>query len=181
VVGFLGRFVPDKGLPLLLRVLDQTSQPWRALFVGTGPMEAALRSWATRYGDRVRICTTVTHDQVPQYLNAMDTLCAPSQTMPNWREQFGRMLIEAFACGLPVIGSDSGEIPYVIDNAGIILGEKDESAWVSTLEQVLADPAYRAELGQRGRDRAHAVYQWSVVAQQHLSFFESILFDYSIG
>ncbi|MBD2691505.1 glycosyltransferase family 4 protein [Anabaena catenula] len=115
VIGYLGRFTAAKGLDLLMKVLDRLETPWRALFVGTGVLESSLRTWAKRYPSQVRICTDVKHNQVPQYLNAMDMLVAPSQTMPNWKEQFGRMLIEAFACGVPVIGSDSGEIPYVID------------------------------------------------------------------
>ncbi|MBD1846522.1 glycosyltransferase family 4 protein [Cyanobacteria bacterium FACHB-63] len=175
VIGFLGRFVPEKGLSMLMRVLDRVVQPWRAIFVGTGVMEAELRSWAAQYGDRVRICTTVTHDHVPQYLNAMDLLCAPSQTAPHWREQFGRMLIEAFACGVPVIGSDSGEIPYVIGDAGIVLDEKDEQAWLRAISMLLDDPTQRTALAERGLDRAYSVYQWSVVARQHLEFFNSIL------
>jgi len=118
VVGYLGRLVPEKGLHLLMRVLDRLQTPWRAMFVGTGIMETEMQKWAEPYGDRVRICAQVKHDQVPQYLNAMDILCAPSQTIPSWREQFGRMIVEAFACGIPVIGSDSGEIPYVIGDAG---------------------------------------------------------------
>lgn len=175
VIGFLGRFVPEKGLSMLMRVLDQIDQPWRALFVGTGTMEAELRSWAEQYGDRVRICTTVTHDQVPQYLNAMDLLCAPSQTMQNWREQFGRMLIEAFACGVPVIGSDSGEIPYVIKDAGIVVAERDEQAWIRAVSLLLDDAEQRREFAQQGLDRSQATYRWSVIAKQHLEFFDSIL------
>src|SRR5262249_9806875 len=106
VVGFLGRFVPEKGLEVLTQALDGTTRPWRALFVGGGAMEGALRDWAHRWGDTVRIVTNVKHDQVPAYLNAMDILCAPSQTTPRWREQLGRMLIEAFACGVPIVASD---------------------------------------------------------------------------
>src|SRR5262249_6787421 len=97
VVGFLGRLVPEKGLGLLTRVLDSLHSSWRALFVGAGPEAEQLRAWARRHGDQVRVCTDVGHDAVPRYLNAMDVLCAPSQTTPRWREQFGRMLIEAFA------------------------------------------------------------------------------------
>lgn len=175
VIGFLGRFVPEKGLELMMRSLDQISQPWRALFVGTGGMEADLRSWGARYGDRVRVCTTVRHDQVPHYLNAMDLLCAPSQTTKSWREQFGRMLIEAFATGIPVIGSDSGEIPYVIGDAGIVVKEKDQTAWVQAISMLLNDPDQRNAFSKKGLDRAHSTYSWSVVARQHLEFFDSIL------
>ena len=73
----------------------------------------------------------------------MDILVAPSQTVSNWREQFGRMLIEAFACGVPVIGSDSGEIPYVIQDAGVVVGEKDELGWIAAIAELLSIPASR--------------------------------------
>lgn len=175
VIGYLGRLVPDKGLDLLMRVLDRLQTPWRALFVGTGPMEATIQTWANRHPDRVRICTTVKHDDVPQYLNAMDVLCAPSQTMPHWKEQFGRMLVEAFACCVPVIGSDSGEIPYVIQDAGVVVGEKDEQGWVEALSDLLESPCQRAELGAQGLRRAHSVYAWPVIAKQYLEFFTELL------
>ncbi len=171
VIGYLGRLVPEKGLDLLMQVLERLQTPWQALFVGTGAMEAALRTWANRYPDNVRICTNVKHNDVPQYLNAMDILCAPSQTMPNWREQFGRMLIEAFACGVPVIGSDSGEIPYVIRDAGIIVGEKDEQGWIQALTDLLESPLKRAELAAISLEYAHSTYAWSVIAKQYLEFF----------
>ena len=175
VIGYLGRLVPEKGLDLLMQVLESLQTPWRALFVGTGPMEAALRTWADHHPDNVRICTTVKHNDVPQYLNAMDILCAPSQTMPNWREQFGRMLIEAFACGVPVIGSDSGEIPYVIRDAGIVVGEKDEQGWIQALTDLLESPLKRAELAAISLESAHSTYAWSVIAKQYLDFFRERL------
>ncbi|MEA5575956.1 glycosyltransferase family 4 protein [Anabaena sp. UHCC 0451] len=174
VIGYLGRFVPEKGLDLLMGVLDSLATPWRALFVGSGVMESSLRNWAKRYPEQVRICTDVKHNQVPQYLNAMDILVAPSQTVSNWQEQFGRMLIEAFACGIPVIGSDSGEIPYVIKDAGLVVGEKDQMGWIQAISDLLNSPSQRQELGQKGLERAHKVYIWPSVANQHLQFFNEL-------
>jgi len=175
VIGCLGRFTAEKGLSLLMRVLDRLTVPWRALFVGEGVMEGSLRQWAAGHGDQVRVCTGVRHAQVPRYLNAMDILCAPSQTMPNWREQFGRMLVEAFASGVAVVGSDSGEIPYVIDDCGLIAGEKDEKGWHEALTALLENPARRAELAACGLERARQRYAWPVVARQYLDFFEELL------
>jgi glycosyltransferase involved in cell wall biosynthesis len=177
VVGYLGRFVREKGLDLLMRVLDRLRVPWRALFVGAGPMEVDLRRWAAGRGDQVRICTSVHHEDAPRYVNAMDLLCAPSQTAHNWREQFGRMLIEAFACGVPVVGSSSGEIPYVIRNAGVVVEERDEDAWCRALEELLSSPRRRAEFREQGLDRARHEYAWPVIAYQYLKFFEEILAD----
>lgn len=175
VVGYLGRFVPDKGLDLLTRALDQLACDWRAMFVGAGPMEPELRKWAARSGDRVRLCTDVTHDHVPAYLNAMNVLCAPSQTMPNWKEQFGRMVVEAFAAGLPIIGSDSGEIPFVIKDSGLVVGEKDEAGWTRAIGDLLANPNQCRELADRGLQRARDEFAWPAVARQYLDFFERIL------
>ena len=112
---------------------------------------------------------------MPAYLNAMDLLCAPSQTTGKWREQFGRMLIEAFACGVPVVASDSGEIPHVVGDAGILVPEADDAAWVRTIHGLLADPQRRAGLARRGRDRAVNVYAWPLVARRHLEFFGELL------
>ncbi|GMU00299.1 glycosyltransferase family 4 protein [Corallococcus caeni] len=175
VVGFLGRFVQEKGLRLLMRALEGLGTPWRALFVGGGPLEVELRAWAERQGDRVRVVTGVKHAEVPRALNAMDVLCAPSQTTPLWKEQFGRMLAEAFACGVPVCASDSGEIPHTVGDAGRVLPEADASAWTDALAELLESPARRQELATRGRGRAMSRFAWPVVAREHLDFFEEVL------
>ena len=176
VVGYLGRFVAEKGVLLLLRVLEQLRGGWRALFVGGGPLESCLRRWAERHGpERVQVVTGVVHEAVPHYLNAMDILAAPSQTTSRWREQLGRMLIEAMACGVPVVGSGSGEIPHVVEQAGCIVAEKDEVAWIATLERLLSCPQYRWELSQAGRERAESVFAWPHIARRHLAFFDQLL------
>lgn len=177
VVGYLGRFVPEKGLVMLMRALDALQTPWRALFVGGGVLEGPLRQWAAGHADRVRVVTGVPHDGVPAYVNAMDVLAAPSQTTPTWQEQLGRMLLEAFACGVPVVASDSGEIPHVVGGVGIVVGERDEAGWVRALATLLETPAARAELAAHGRARVHADYAWPVVARRHLDFFTELLDD----
>jgi glycosyltransferase involved in cell wall biosynthesis len=175
VVGYLGRFVSEKGLLLLTQALHQLTTPWRALFVGDGPLAPQLRDWAAPYGNRVQIVTGVKHDRVPHYLNAMDVLAAPSQTTAHWREQQGRMLIEAFACGVPVLASDSGEIPHVVQDAGVIAGERDAAAWTKALQHLLEDESARSEFAQRGLERAHSTYAWPVIARRHLAFFDELL------
>ena len=83
----------------------------------------------------------------------MDVLCAPSQTTARWREQFGRMLIEAMACGVPVVASRSGEIPHVVGDAGLLVDEADVAAWTAALDRLLADAALRRD-SRRAASRA---------------------------
>jgi glycosyltransferase involved in cell wall biosynthesis len=176
VVGYLGRFVAEKGLRVLMAALDAQRTPWRALLLGGGKLEDKLRAWAAKYPDsRVRVLTNVAHDQVAPYVAAMDVLAAPSQTTRTWKEQFGRMLIEGMACGVAVVGSDSGEIPYVIGDAGVVVGEADLPGWTRAIGELLENPARRHELGARGRSWAESSFAWPIVARKHLEFFEMIL------
>ena len=105
----------------------------------------------------------------------MDILAAPSRTTSRWREQVGRMLIEAMACGVPVVGSGSGEIPYVVGDAGVIVPEADNVAWTNALGELLDSPGQRKELAQRGLQRAVTEFAWPVVASRHLDFFDELL------
>jgi phosphatidylinositol alpha-1,6-mannosyltransferase len=175
VVGFVGRFVPQKGLSTLTAALEASTIPWRALFVGGGPLETDLETFAGRHPGRVHVVTGVPHPNVPAWLNAMSVLCAPSQTTPRWREQFGRMLIEAMACGIPVIASDSGEIPHVVGDAGLLVKEGAVTGWTSAIDRVLADDELRRDLSERGSHRVETKFAWPVVAREHLDFFETLL------
>jgi glycosyltransferase involved in cell wall biosynthesis len=175
VIGYLGRFVEAKGLRVLMAALERMDGAWRALFVGGGADEPRLRAWADGFRDRTRVVTGVPHDRVPDYLNAMDVLAAPSLTTPRWREQFGRMLVEAMACGVPVVGSDSGEIPHVIGDAGIVVAEGDEEALRTALASLVADEARRMNLSARGLQRARTDFALPMVARRHLQFFDDIL------
>jgi glycosyltransferase involved in cell wall biosynthesis len=172
VIGFVGRLTESKGLDVLMKAVERVSQPqWSLLLLGSGPYEARIKRWAAQRGWSDRVCSQlVRHEDVPQYLGAMDVLVAPSQTRWNWREQFGRMLIEAFGCGVPIIGSDSGEIPYVIGDAGRVVPEADVAGWAGAIERLLKDDQARNELAQRGLRRAR---QFSVehIAGQYREFY----------
>ncbi len=175
VIGFVGRLVAGKGLDVLMQALEHVPQPWSFLVLGSGPYERRILSWAERKGwsERVRVLLA-RHDEVPRYLNAMAVLAAPSQTTPTWKEQFGRMVIEAFACRVPVIGSDSGEIPYVVDDAGVIVPESDVQGWAEAITSLIRDAQRRSELAKRGYDRCRERFDVHAVAQQYAEFYRDL-------
>jgi glycosyltransferase involved in cell wall biosynthesis len=174
VVGFTGRFVEEKGIGTLLKAFAQSTGSWNLLVVGGGVLAREIEAVRREHAERVRVVTDASHDDVPAYLNAMDLLCAPSRTTPGWREQFGRMLIEAMACGVPVLASASGEIPHVMAGAGVLIPDDDPAVWLREIERLVAEPEARAELATRGLERARARFAWSVVARAHLDFFEEL-------
>jgi glycosyltransferase involved in cell wall biosynthesis len=173
-VGFVGRFVEEKGIGIILDCLKKLRQPWRGLFLGGGQLEPELKRFEAMYPDRVRVVVGLPHDEVPAYLNAIDILLAPSQTRSNWREQFGRMIIEAFACGVPVIASNSGEIPNVVGDAGIIVDENAPQDWLQNIQRLLSDASLRCQLKAAGLDRVHQKYTWPLIAHQHCDFFDEL-------
>ncbi len=177
VVGFAGRFVPQKGLALLTAALDRMHTRWKALLLGGGPLEHALRRWSDRHAKgQVRILTDVTHRRMARYLNAMDTLAVPSQTTPRWREQFGRVVVEGMSCGTAVVASASGELPHVVAGAGLTVPEADADAWTRVLSRLSEDAELRRSLARMGRARAEA-FAPARVAAMHGEFFELLVGD----
>ena len=113
---------------------------------------------------------------MPSFLKALDVLVLPSVTIPPLhREQFGRVLVEAMAAGVPVIGSSSGAIPEVIGDAGLVVPEGDPRALAAAIDQVLGDPALRQRLVERGRQRVATRFAWPVVAEQTCELFRSAI------
>jgi glycosyltransferase involved in cell wall biosynthesis len=186
VVGFVGRFVPEKGLLTLLSALAQiTDIPWKWLLLGRGILQTELLAKAEENGikERLILVESVPHDEVPKYINLMNVLVLPSETTyqfktmtaAGWKEQFGHVLIEAMACKVPVIGSDSGEIPYVIGDAGLIFPEGNVAALENCLHQMMLEPELRTKLKNLGYERAIARYTNQALALQLLDFYQQIL------
>lgn len=185
VVGFVGRFVPEKGLLTLLAALQQIRQSWKWLLLGRGALKQTLidQAAAAGVGDRLIWVESVPHDRVPCYLNVMNVLVLPSETTDQfktltatgWKEQFGHILIEAMACRVPVIGSDSGEIPHVVGDAGLVFPEGDAAALRNCLERLIEQPDLAADLAERGYQRAIERYTNQALAQQQLAFYKQIL------
>lgn len=168
VVGYLGRLVMYKGLGVLIEALAGLPARCQLRLVGSGPDEAALRRLAQERGvaERVEFAPAVATTEVPRVLAGMDVLALPSLTQPNWMEQFGRVLIEAMACGVPVVGSDSGEIPHVVGDAGMITPEGNVDALRAALARLYEDPATWTRLAHAGRERVLAQYTQEQVARK---------------
>jgi len=185
VVGFVGRFVEEKGLLTLLESLaGLTEKKWKWLLLGRGQLAETLRKKAAEKGiaERLIWVESVPHDRVYRYINVMDTLVLPSEatdkfktlTAAGWKEQFGHVLIEAMACHVPVIGSDSGEIPYVIGEAGLVFPEGNVPQLRDRLLQLMDNPDFAQDLGKRGRDRVLGKYTNKALAQQQLEFYKEL-------
>ena len=176
LVGFGGRLVPEKGLDLLISATAKHSR-FRLVILGDGPQRAALEAAARQAGvaDRVHFAGQVPSLEIPRWLSAFDVLALPSLTTKRWTEQFGRILVEAMACGIPVVASNAGEIPGVVGDGGIIVREGDASALGAALERMAKDPGARATLAARARMRAESKFSQEGIATATVEFYEQVL------
>lgn len=176
-IGYVGRLVEEKGLDLLLQAMAGVTGDWRLEIVGSGPMQAALESLVDRLGirDRVAFHPWMPSTQLPDLYRTLDALALPSKSKSNWKEQFGRTLIEAMACGVPVVGSTCGEIPHVIGEAGLVFPEGDVSALRAHLDRLMRDAALRGDLAARGRERVLRYYTQKQIAAATADVYRAAL------
>jgi glycosyltransferase involved in cell wall biosynthesis len=169
-IGFVGRLEPVKGLPVLLDAFAQLQCNATLVVAGDGPERVRL----DRLG--VHWLGALDFEKVPGLLRALDVLVLPSVTIPPLhREQFGRVLVEAMAAGVPVIGSSSGAIPEVIGDAGLVVPEGDPRALAAAIDQILGDAGLRRRLVERGKQRVATRFTWSVVVEQTCELFRSAI------
>lgn len=175
-VGYFGRLVPAKGLHCLLEALARLQGTWHLRLVGQGPLRAELATLAQRLGlqTRVTFCAARPSAAMPAEYQQLDALVLPSLTRHNWKEQFGRVLVEAMASAVPVVGSDSGAIPAVIGDAGLLFPEGDAAILAQQLTRLQRDPALRRALAQRGRERALAHFTHRQVARATVEVYRSL-------
>lgn len=162
VIGFAGRLVAEKGITFLVDVLIglDAPVPIRLLVAGRGPEDHELDRLSASGVEVERM--TLPHDQMAEFYSRLDVLVVPSRTTPTWTEQFGRVITEAACFGVPTIGSDSGEIPWVIGDlgAGQVVPEDDASAW----REALLTQATHSSFVARAELRATVLERYSTQA-----------------
>ncbi len=155
VVGYIGRLLAMKGVDLLIRAACHLPEGIVLSIVGDGPESVSLKKLARdlHVEQRVIFQPGIPASEVKDALGRLDALVLPSRTTPGWKEQYGRILIEAMAAGVPVIGSSSGAIPEVIGDAGIIFPEQDVQALAAAITKLSEEEELRHTFARAGLSR----------------------------
>ena len=177
-VGYIGRLMPAKGVSILIDALAEIKdENWRFLIVGDGPERSTMEKRLESYGllGRCEFIGAVPYDETPKFFQKADVLVVPTVTTKKIREQFGRVIVEAMACHVPVIGSTCGAIPEVIDRAGLVFPEGDSTALAEQLRRLLLDKELRKQLALAGRKRVEKYYTWDRVAEKIFAAYTEVL------
>ena len=177
VIGYVGRLVEEKGVELLLLAASRLVGPWTMHILGSGPDRARLEKMAQWLGisPRVTFDEKMPSTHLPHYFSGLDVLVLPSLTRPNWKEQFGRVLIEAMACDVISIGARSGAIPEVIGDAGLTFAEGEVDELRNHLQRLIDHVELRDELRQKGRRRVTENYTQAAIAKNTVEVYRQVL------
>jgi glycosyltransferase involved in cell wall biosynthesis len=178
-IGFLGRLVPEKGIDTLFaaaRQLKERGLQFKITLCGSGTAEESLKQEASQQiADAIAWRGAIRHEQAPIELSNFDVLVLPSRSTSSWKEQFGHVLIEAMAMGIPVVGSSCGEIPNVIGRSDLVFEEDDAMGLAAILERTICDRDWRQEVGQYGLNRVQQLYSHEQIAQRLLNLWQTVL------
>lgn len=161
----IGRLVGWKGLHVIIEALAGLPET-HYLVVGDGGEKSRLQDLAQSLAvaERVHFAGVIPHEQLPEVLHEADVFVQPSIG----EEAFGISVVEAMACGVPVLASRNGGMVEIVQNGetGYLLAPGDVGAWRSALGELLATPEKRAAMGRAARERADGEFTWAANARK---------------
>jgi glycosyltransferase involved in cell wall biosynthesis len=175
---FIGRLVDWKAVDLLLEALALTAREIEVHLdiLGDGPMRRSLEAQAASLGisDRVSFHGWVAQSQLPAKLRAIDAL-----VLPSLYECGGAVVLEAMACGLPVIASDwGGPADYLDQTCGILVPPTTRKQFVSDLAAAMRKLAgarsLHRQMGQAGRQKVETLFDWDRKVDRLLEIYTTV-------
>lgn len=176
-IGFVGRLVPEKGLDSLFRACVKLHGRWTLSVVGSGPAQEQLEALAERLGiaSRITWLGALPQESLKEIWPTLDCLVVPSRSTPQWVETYHPALVEAMGHGVPVVGTDSGALPDLIGNAGLVVPEDDVAAMTGALQRLADTPRDRIRFGREARLRVLAEYVDDALARRTLEFWGKVV------
>lgn len=177
---FAGRIQPLKGVDTAIAALElvRTEEPAQLIIIG-GPSGtggeaeiARLRALTIELGveEHVHFIPPLRRDQLVTFYQAADVMIMPSRS-----ETFGLVAAEAQSCGAPVIASEVGGLPYIIEHekSGLLISGHDPAEYAAAIERVLNDPAFAEQLREGALEHSQR-FSWDATVSRFLELYEGI-------
>lgn len=169
VIAYFGRLVEEKGVHLLVEALGKIKHlDWHFMLdkfsYESNPYHQRIQGLIDTYDLSARIIyIEADHYQVAAYMNASDVVVVPSVSTAKWKEQYGRVVPEAMACGNLVITSSAGALPELVEECGIVIEEANVDQLAQALENYVVAPFEYKEV--RSKAIKRATHQLSIMKQ----------------
>lgn len=178
IIGFVGRMIHEKGIFDFLSAIKMLEKreydDKHFIMVGNGPEKENVVKYIQEndLNNHITVLNKVPSLKMPEIMNIIDLLILPSYSTAQWKEQFGRVLIEAMSCGKAVIGSNSGGIPEVIGNKGYIFPEKNPEEIRSLICSITKEESL-IEAKKFGKERVSSFFSWAAISKHYIRVLKS--------
>ncbi|MDI6787412.1 MAG: glycosyltransferase family 4 protein [Planctomycetota bacterium] len=177
IILFVGALRTIKGLIYLVQAIKEMSRKrsdFLLVLVGSGPLQEELEAQVLKAGveEYVRFVGLRPYDEIPKWMNACDVFCLPSL-----QEGFGVVLIEAGACGRPVVATRVGGIPEIVidGETGLLVEPRSSEQLAEALERLISNQELCYQMGQNGRQRVLKNFDCHDKANQTMGIYEKVL------
>ncbi|HPL76719.1 MAG TPA: glycosyltransferase [Paludibacteraceae bacterium] len=168
VVGFVGNLLPVKRADKLPEIFEEINQNFETdfLIIGEGRLKNKIEKNCRKKNLNITFTGKLPHEKISYYLNAMDVLILPSRN-----EGFPCVVLEAQACGVPVVGSNNGGIPEAIGEGGIVVneGENFEKRFAEGVIKILKNPIDKNFLRNRATE-----YSWNNITKMEFDIYQNL-------
>jgi len=181
---FVGRLVPEKGIfdtltafSMLLKKIENIE----LLIVGSGSPTILFQIKQLvanlKIANKVKFLGSIKYSQMPKIHNLANIFCLPSIPTKTWAEQFGYSMVEAMACGKPVISTSSGSIPEVVKDriTGILVKPNSPTGLETALEELVFNEREREIFGDEGRKWVLQSFEANMIAGKLAETYEKYL------
>ena len=178
VIGTVKTLEEKYGVEYLIKAFKMVSDkypelPLKLLIVGGGSLAQKLKQLTKELNieDKTMFTGLVTFENVPKYHNMLSVSVSVSNS-----ESFGVAIIEASACGKPVVVSNVGGLPEVVEDgvSGIVVAARDEKETAKAIENLILDDELRKKMGNKGRERVKVLYNWDDNVKQMIGIYEDV-------
>lgn len=170
------RFVPKNGMKYLVRSVKHANDDVLFLMLGDGPEQSHLKSWLQEQDlqNQAAILGEVPNEDIAKYYKLSDI-----SVLPSLKEAISISGLESMACGTPVIGTNVGGIPELIDHGtnGLLVEPKDPEAIGNAVNHLSNSPDLLTNMGEKAREKIVADYSWKAITQKTENLYERVLQD----
>ena len=176
VIGFVGRFHESKGLLVLIEAVSKLKKDFRLMLVGDGELKEEMINLAKKLNvlDKIIFTGRIKGEELPKYINCFDLGVSPSLTRPYWKEQFGRFTGEFLLCEVPIIGSSSSTVDFILGKDAIMYKEDDPNELAQKIKLLMCNKKLRDNLVKVGKKKVLEGFTNEKLAEKFVNFAKGL-------
>ena len=178
-IGYMGRLVREKGVETMIEACAKLDFEFNMLiddWSSESEYREELLELAEKNGIKKNMAfVSPSHEEAYKYFNCIDLLVVPSKTTPSWKEQFGKVVIEAMIIGKPVLVSDSGNLPSLVVGSEQVFSEGNATELAGKIKLFRNNRNLVEELAEKGKRKVLENFTWKKIADKTVGVYNEMV------